>query len=368
MAGSIIRSCGSPHWSIIGVFIAAGSMMLTRAGQPRSRASVCITSASLCSAALEELYAPAPAPTVRALIETMQTMSPVPAPVRCRWRTKARLRYIGPCTLTAKTWCQRSSSTSTRSSPRSVPALLTRQSKRSPYAVDARVTPSSTAARSVTSRATASALPRPASSTRPTVVFAPSASMSATRTCAPDPASSRLVARPSPLPAPVTSATRPSSAPSEAIGPPSGAAVAGLLGVGLLDGLHQLVLLHPGPPADVELLRHLHQVRLRGVGIHSAGGLAAALAGRPTRLLGLLVGGPLVVLGLPVVADLLERVLEGAERRAVGALALAVLVDGRVVGLDPGSLSLLRGSLQRRGKLLLSGHLVTSSIRVPSRR
>jgi hypothetical protein len=43
-----------------------------------------------------------------------------------------------------------------------------------------------------------------------------------------------------------------------------------------------------------------------------------------------------------VVADLLERVLHGGERGAVGALALAVLLDGGVVRLDERFLRLLR--------------------------
>src|SRR3954452_10573057 len=122
---------------------------------------------------------------------------------------------------------------------------------------------------------------------------------------------------------------------------PSAAALAGLTVVGTLDRCHQLVLVHPRPAPDVEPAGDLHQVLLRGVGIDAAGRLTAT-SRIPARLGRLSIGRALLVLGLPVVADLLEPVLQGAERRAVGALALAVLVDGRVVRLAPGPLRLLR--------------------------
>ena len=47
---------------------------------------------------------------------------------------------------------------------------------------------------------------------------------------------------------------------------------------------------------------------------------------------------------------------EYGERRAVGALALAVGLDRRVVGLHPGVLGLLRRAGERRGQLLATGH------------
>ena len=66
---------------------------------------------------------------------------------------------------------------------------------------------------------------------------------------------------------------------------------------------------------------------LRGVGIHTAGG-PPAWPGRRATLGGLVVRRTLVLLGLPVVGDLLEAVLEAVEGGTPGGLALAVLLLG----------------------------------------
>src|SRR3954452_10566985 len=66
---------------------------------------------------------------------------------------------------------------------------------------------------------------------------------------------------------------------SELIGPPSGSALAGLLVVGLLDRVDQVVRGHPRPAGDVELLRDVHEVLLRRVRVDAPGGLAALVGG-----------------------------------------------------------------------------------------
>src|SRR5438045_2803081 len=92
---------------------------------------------------------------------------------------------------------------------------------------------------------------------------------------------------------------------------------------------------------------------LGGVRVDTAGRWAR----RVTASLGLLVRWPLgaLVLGLPVVADLLVGVLEGAVRDAVRPLAFPVLLDGRVVGLGERSLGLRVRPLDRAGQLALLG-------------
>src|SRR5215217_7941196 len=97
----------------------------------------------------------------------------------------------------------------------------------------------------------------------------------------------------------------------------------------LADGLGQLGLGHAGPALDPQLLRPLVQLLL-GVadGVDAGVGLGRALAGRLAALGRLRVGRALALLGLPVVAHLLERVLEGREGGAVGPLPLAVGAPG----------------------------------------
>ena len=66
------------------------------------------------------------------------------------------------------------------------------------------------------------------------------------------------------------------------------------------------------------------------------------------------VGRALALLGLPVVALPLERVLHGRVGGAVGPLPLPVGLDGRVVGLAVGALGLGRGPLQGARQVLVA--------------
>src|SRR4030095_163252 len=92
----------------------------------------------------------------------------------------------------------------------------------------------------------------------------------------------------------------------------------------LADGLAQLGLGQAGTALDPELPGPLVQLLL-GVadGVDAAVGLGGALAGRLAALGRLRVGRALALLGLPVVAHLLERVLHGREGGAVGPPPLA---------------------------------------------
>jgi hypothetical protein len=78
---------------------------------------------------------------------------------------------------------------------------------------------------------------------------------------------------------------------------------------------------------DAEALGQIVEMPLRGVGIHTAGG-PPAWPGRRATLGGLVVRQTLVLLGLPVVSDPLEAVLEVVEGGTPGALAFAVLLLG----------------------------------------
>src|SRR5215217_8910958 len=122
----------------------------------------------------------------------------------------------------------------------------------------------------------------------------------------------------------------------------------------LADGLRQLGLGHAGTALDPELPGPLVQLLL-GVadGVDARVGLARALPRRLAALGRLRVGRALALLGLPVVALLLERVLDGREGGAVGPLALAVGLDGAVVGLAVGAPGLGRGPLQRARQVLV---------------
>src|SRR3712207_3651246 len=93
---------------------------------------------------------------------------------------------------------------------RSIPATLTSRSKRSPCRSNRSATTRLRASSSVTSSSTTSALP-PAASTSLRVLSAPATSTSPSATVAPAAAKVVDTARPSPLAAPVTSATRPVS-------------------------------------------------------------------------------------------------------------------------------------------------------------
>src|SRR6478609_11965212 len=89
--------------------------------------------------------------------------------------------------------------------------------------------------------------------------------------------------------------------------------------VGLLDRVDQLGLGHGGPPGYVQPPREVHQMRLRRIGVDAFCrgplGVRATAARSGVRR-------PPLRLGLPVVAHLLETVLQGAVGDAVGAFAL----------------------------------------------
>src|SRR6478672_13355132 len=92
----------------------------------------------------------------------------------------------------------------------------------------------------------------------------------------------------------------------------------------------------------------------------SFGGVGVDPASRRQRrvlaTLGLLVGRSILLLGLPVVADLLVGVLQRGERHLMRApFVTVVLVDGRVVCLRERLLGLRSGALQRARKLILDG-------------
>src|SRR6266511_3217682 len=131
-----------------------------------------------------------------------------------------------------------------------------------------------------------------------------------------------------------------------------GAGLAAALRVRLLDRRDQLRLGHLRTAADVQLLRDVEQVLLAGIRVDAARGpgLGAAPAGR------LGVARTLLRLRLPMVADLLERVLDRGQRGPMGALALAVLLHGRVVRLDVRVLCLLGRSLERLGDVVTCWH------------
>src|SRR3954447_21720996 len=106
-------------------------------------------------------------------------------------------------------------------------------------------------------------------------------------------------------------------------------------------GVGELLLGHLGAAADVRALRALVEILL-AVADHvdaAVGPLRPVPGGRAT-LGGLRVRGSLLVLGLPVVADLLERVLDRRPRRLVRAGLGVVLVLCRVERLGVGALRL----------------------------
>src|SRR5690606_7851869 len=82
-----------------------------------------------------------------------------------------------------------------------------------------------------------------------------------------------------------------------------------------------------------------------------------------TALLGALVRRPGLVLRLPVVAELLVRVLERRERHAPRALLGAVLLPRGVVGLRERALRLLVRALERAGDLGLPRIAVARRLR-----
>ena len=95
--------------------------------------------------------------------------------------------------------------------------------------------------------------------------------------------------------------------------------------VGLVDGVHQFCFRHLRPAPDLEPLGDIQQMGFAGEGVDAPCGLGRAVPCGSTALGVLCVTRTLGVLGLPVIADLLERVLQGRERDAVCRLAVAVV-------------------------------------------
>src|SRR4051812_33157485 len=83
------------------------------------------------------------------------------------------------------------------------------------------------------------------------------------------------------------------------------AGLRGLTVVRLVDRRHELVLVHLRPTRDVELAGELHEVLLARVRIDATGRLAVALSRGRAAFGRLLVRRALLLLGFPVVGDLL---------------------------------------------------------------
>src|SRR4051812_23400152 len=119
----------------------------------------------------------------------------------------------------------------------------------------------------------------------------------------------------------------------------------------------ELFLVHSRAAANVQLACPVHELRLRrAIDIDATEGLALAISSRCAALCRLGIGRTLPLLRLPVVVDLLERVLQRGESRSVRSLALAIGIDGAVVSLHPRLLGLLRRTLERAGNLVACGH------------
>src|SRR5690606_39583710 len=127
-----------------------------------------------------------------------------------------------------------------------------------------------------------------------------------------------------------------------------------------LDRLDELVLRHRRPSVHVEPARDVEHVHLRLVRVDAARGVRRGLE---TALLGALVRRPGLVLRLPVVADLLVRVLERRERHAPRTRLRAVLLHRRVVRLGERALRLVVGALQRARDLGLPRVAVARRLR-----
>src|SRR5438105_11782054 len=124
--------------------------------------------------------------------------------------------------------------------------------------------------------------------------------------------------------------------------------IAAMRSLPLRDRLCELPLRHLRAALDTEPLRTLVQLLLRvPLDVDAAVGRALAAPLLRGRLLRARVGRALAVLRHPAVADLLVRPLERRHRRAVGALTLAVLLDGGVVRPRERPLRLRRRALER---------------------
>src|SRR5215217_7695498 len=120
------------------------------------------------------------------------------------------------------------------------------------------------------------------------------------------------------------------------------------------DRLRELGLRHARAAAHAGLLGALIELLLGvAVGVDAAVGGLRAVARRRPALLRLRVRRALALLRLPVVADLLERVLDGGPRGAVGARLRVVLLLGRVERLGIRALRLGGRLLQRAREIFL---------------
>src|SRR5436190_6252961 len=118
------------------------------------------------------------------------------------------------------------------------------------------------------------------------------------------------------------------------------------------DRPRELLFRHRRPPRHAELARALVELLLRiAVEVDAAVGLPLPLPLLLRRLRRARVARPLLVLRLPVVADLLVAVLERRVRGPVRPLPLAVLVDRRVVRLRERPLGALRRPRERPRQL-----------------
>src|SRR5689334_4723283 len=98
------------------------------------------------------------------------------------------------------------------------------------------------------------------------------------------------------------------------------------------DRAGELFLVQRRRARDAQLLGARTELAFRvAVVVDAAETLAASFAGGSARLLGARIRWPLVVFRLPVVAAFLERMLQRRVRGAMCALAVAVLLRGRVV-------------------------------------
>jgi NNP family nitrate/nitrite transporter-like MFS transporter len=133
--------------------------------------------------------------------------------------------------------------------------------------------------------------------------------------------------------------------------------------VRLLEGLDELRLGHPRAALHLESGRQLVEVLLRGIGVHAPGRRRRGSL-RPV-LLSAGIGRAVLLLGFPVVADLLVGVLQRRERGLVRPLFVAVLRHRRVVGLREGLLGLASGPLERARQLGLLGLAALRRLRHP---
>src|SRR4051812_25182069 len=122
------------------------------------------------------------------------------------------------------------------------------------------------------------------------------------------------------------------------------------------DGVGELTLGHAGAALDAERLRALVELFFGvALGVDATVGLLRPVARRGAALLGLRVARAVLVLLLPVVADLLGDVLDRRPRGPVRALLGVVLLVAGVERLLVGVADLLRRALERPRQVFLLG-------------